>query len=518
MLFDSVSLSFCLIIILIFTSVIIFRHFYIEHEPNKKRFILLVILFVISILCLIFIPNLITLLLGWDGLGITSFCLVIYYQNYKSLIAGIITAIINRIGDAAIILTITWISVNRQWTFIYDFFKTNAFIVALLILAAITKRAQLPFSTWLPAAIAAPTPVSALVHSSTLVTGGVFLLIRFFPFISSFRAVPIILLIAGSLTTIISGRAAIKENDLKKIIALSTLRQLGTIFTTLSLSIPILALLHLYTHAIFKALLFILAGILIHINAGNQDIRTFGTIKVNTLIAVAFNIRILAICCVPFLAGFYSKENIISFILESPPHIVGLILILISAALTIKYSIRVTMKTLYSKKTTYVSPLTVSSELPRILFIPILLLLVIVICGGRIFVWIILPWSTLPVCKEKFLIIPIAIIIIIIVKSSYKFLFTIAQKKSPIKLKKYPLTNVIILIDQVPRHSTVKGFFYIRSLLNKTTDKGWSEFIGPQQIFNTSQFIRSIIKKTIFTFITVGFTTLILTSLFLIII
>ncbi|VEN40359.1 unnamed protein product, partial [Callosobruchus maculatus] len=159
-LLDWISLLFIRFVLFISSIVIYYRAEYIAEEKNLIRFILLVILFVLSIILLIISPNIISILLGWDGLGLVSYCLVIYYQNIKSYNAGILTALSNRIeiikGDSIIEI-----------------------ISYLIVLAAITKSAQIPFSSWLPAAMAAPTPVSSLVHSSTLVTAGVYLLIRF---------------------------------------------------------------------------------------------------------------------------------------------------------------------------------------------------------------------------------------------------------------------------------------------------------------------------------------------------
>jgi len=163
---------------------------------------------------------LIRILLGWDGLGLISYCLVIYFQNVKSFNAGILTALSNRIGDVALLLAIAWILNYGRWnyTFYLDVIKYDYEIIViggLVVLAAITKRAQIPFSSWLPAAIAAPTPVSALVHSSTLVTAGVYLLIRFNSLLESTFLGQILLLISG-LTIFIAGLGANFEFDLKK--------------------------------------------------------------------------------------------------------------------------------------------------------------------------------------------------------------------------------------------------------------------------------------------------------------
>ena len=178
--FDWIRLRFFIVVGLISRIILIYSIYYMEGENNYVRFIYILLIFVSSIIFLILSPNLISLLLGWDGLGLTSYALVIFYQRESSNNSGIITILRNRVGDSALLVCIGWTLYYGGWNFFF-YFNRDFYICLLIILAAITKRAQIPFSAWLPAAIAAPTPVSALVHSSTLVTAGVYLLIRFFP-------------------------------------------------------------------------------------------------------------------------------------------------------------------------------------------------------------------------------------------------------------------------------------------------------------------------------------------------
>lgn len=223
------------------------------------------------------------------------------------------------------------------------------YLIILIITAAITKRAQLPFSRWLPAAIAAPTPVSALVHSSTLVTAGVFLLIRFYPILRKFKIFHTLLLCAATITILIAGFNAIAECDLKKIIALSTLRQLGVIIASIALSLPILTFFHLLTHALFKALLFLCAGTLIHLHHHSQDLRTVGNLinQIPTTIAALLTAN-LALCGLPFIAGFYSKDLIIEISLFNYRNYVIIVIFLIATGLTAAYSVRLTITALSS--------------------------------------------------------------------------------------------------------------------------------------------------------------------------
>ena len=215
-LIDWIRLVFLGTVFLISSSVIFYREEYIRHDKTKNSFSFIVFIFVLSIIFLIISPSLVRLILGWDGLGLVSYLLVIYYQNYKSYSAGIITCLTNRIGDRAILIAIGWLLAWGSLDYIYYLtFSRKEILVATIfvVLAAMTKRAQIPFSSWLPAAIAAPTPVSALVHSSTLVTAGVYLLVRFSPVLEIVNFT-LILFFRGVLTIIMSSLGALYEIDL----------------------------------------------------------------------------------------------------------------------------------------------------------------------------------------------------------------------------------------------------------------------------------------------------------------
>lgn len=210
-----------------------------------------------------------------------------------------------------------------------------------------TKSAQIPFSAWLPAAMAAPTPVSALVHSSTLVTAGVYLLIRFNSLILSSFMCQLLLLLRG-LTIFIAGLGANYEFDLKKIIALSTLSQLGLIIRILSIGLPLIAFFHLLTHALFKALLFICAGVLIHRIKNFQDIRFIGSLINQMPLRISyFNIANLALCGFPFLAGFYSKDIILESSSFVRINLVSYFLFYFSTGLTVCYTFRLIYFSMY---------------------------------------------------------------------------------------------------------------------------------------------------------------------------
>nr|YP_009050382.1 NADH dehydrogenase subunit 5 [Carterocephalus silvicola]AIC09081.1 NADH dehydrogenase subunit 5 [Carterocephalus silvicola] len=347
-LLDSMSLLFMMFVSLISSSVIYYSKSYMFSELNLNRFIILVLLFILSMIMLIISPNIISILLGWDGLGLVSYCLVIYYQNLKSYNAGMLTALSNRIGDVFILMVISWMMNYGSWNYIFylNFMSSDysmKVIILMIIIAAMTKSAQIPFSSWLPAAMAAPTPVSALVHSSTLVTAGVYLLIRFNNLLMETFFFKLLLLLSG-LTMFMAGISANFEFDLKKIIALSTLSQLGLMMSILSMGLSDLAFFHLLTHAMFKALLFMCAGVIIHMMSDNQDIRLMGGLSLYIpLTSLCMNISNLALCGIPFLAGFYSKDLILEMVMMSNLNMLIFYLYYFSTGLTMFYTIRLLM-------------------------------------------------------------------------------------------------------------------------------------------------------------------------------
>jgi NADH-ubiquinone oxidoreductase chain 5 len=235
----------------------------------------------------------------------------------------------------------------------------------------------------LPAAIAAPTPVRALVHSSTLVTAGVFLIIRFYPILSRFFIFNLSLLIISTITIFIAGIRAIVETDLKKIIALSTLSQLGVIIARIRLNLPNLAFFHLVTHAIFKALLFVCAGSLIHIHHHRQDLRFIGNIANQLPLTIACLLTAnIALCGLPFIAGFYSKDIIIEICLFNQSNIVIIIIFLIATIMTAAYSIRLIVTALISNNIR--NPIQYTSDNTLSNTYPIIFLAIGAITGGRI--------------------------------------------------------------------------------------------------------------------------------------
>ena len=481
MILDPMGLIFSFVVLFISINVINFAHYYIDGEIYLKRFVHLVILFVLSINFLIYIPHLIGLLLGWDGLGIVSFVLVIYYQNPKSLAAGMITALRNRIGDVILLLRIGWSLNQGHWNVLN--ININSFsllIIFSIIVAAITKRAQIPFSSWLPAAIAAPTPVSALVHSSTLVTAGVFLIIRFYPYLSITLYFNQLILVISSITIFIAGIRALVERDIKKIVALSTLRQLGVIISAIGLGFPVLAYFHIVTHALFKALLFVCVGTLIRLHHHRQDLRVIGNLSGEIPITLTcLNIANIALCGLPFISGFYSKDLIIEIILFRSYRYIIIFIFILATIMTAAYSIRLIYTGLISinmgMRIQYIQDNRTSNTNP------IILLRLGAIFGGCLINWIILSPLDEPILSYRFKLTAFFVTIL----GALAMIYTIILKKS--------LSSFICLITDrraliwflVPMSTQIMLKFPIKvgNYNLKTIDQGWIERFGAQGVF-----------------------------------
>nr|YP_010580163.1 NADH dehydrogenase subunit 5 [Trichogramma cacaeciae]UZS90464.1 NADH dehydrogenase subunit 5 [Trichogramma cacaeciae] len=339
---DWMTFLFIFTVLLISSMIMIYSSEYMNYDLNNVRFFYLVFLFILSMILMILSPNMISILLGWDGLGLISYCLVIYYQSNSSYNSGMLTVLMNRVGDVMIIMSIVLMFTYGSWNFV-NYNNMFLIIILLIIIGSFTKSAQFPFSVWLPAAMAAPTPVSSLVHSSTLVTAGVYLLIRFnYIFYLNDYFLNFIMM-TGLITMMMAGFSANFDYDLKKIIAFSTLSQLGLMMMIYSLKNYNLTFFHLIVHAMFKSMMFMCSGIIIHNMMNYQDIRFMGKLKnFMPMTSMIFMISNLSLCGLPFFSGFYSKDQILEFMfLENISFYVYLLLIL-STMLTVSYSVRLT--------------------------------------------------------------------------------------------------------------------------------------------------------------------------------
>nr|QGA74482.1 NADH dehydrogenase subunit 5 [Encyrtus eulecaniumiae] len=339
---DWLSLIFIFTVLLISSMIFFYCCEYMKHDFNINRFFYLIFLFVISMILMINSPSILTIILGWDGLGLISYGLVIYYQSNFSYNSGMLTVLMNRVGDVKIILSISLMFILGSGNFLFYNNFLNYFLFIMVIIASFTKSAQFPFSSWLPAAMAAPTRVFSLVHSSTLVTAGVYMLIRFNNLIYLNSEFLNFIVCIGMLTMMFAGFSALSEYDLKKIIAYSTLSQLGLMMVIYGMKFYILSFFHLIIHAMFKSMMFMCSGVFIHSLLNYQDIRFMGNlIEFMPLTLMIFMVANFSLCGAPFFSGFYSKDLILEKIFMSSFSMILYLFLLLSTGLTVMYSIRV---------------------------------------------------------------------------------------------------------------------------------------------------------------------------------
>ena len=324
---DSSSLFFLSTLCMVRCIVILWSYFYMDIEVRYRNFCSLVLFFLASMIGLVISGDLLTLFIFWDLLGFSSFFLVIYYRSKSVVGGGLLTACTNRLGDCFLFCLL-------GCTFVYCSVTSLLFWV-FLILASMTKSALLPFSSWLPSAMSAPTPVSALVHSSTLVTAGVYLLFRI-------QVYPAQILTSISLLTIMyAGFCACLESDLKKVVALSTLSHLGIIIFRIRTSNPSLAFLHLNYHAYFKSLLFLGVGTLIHAYYGSQERRYPLVLSSGSpFLWVGLITPMLSLCGLIFMTGWASKDLILESVYNSTSGLCSLGAFYTSIGLSVGYSVR----------------------------------------------------------------------------------------------------------------------------------------------------------------------------------
>nr|AXA52446.1 NADH dehydrogenase subunit 5 [Cymothoa indica] len=486
---DPMSTIFSSLVLLISSAVIHYSASYMQNDNLNKRFTLLVFTFISSMMLLIFALNLIAIILGWDGLGLTSFILVAYYQNKKTNAASMLTALSNRIGDSAIIIAIALLVKLNMWNITQmPNYTLNISTSSLIILAAMTKSAQIPFSAWLPAAMAAPTPVSALVHSSTLVTAGIYLLIRFHPMLEKMEWLLPMLAIVGLMTSIMASISGCLETNLKKTVALSTLSQLGIMTFSLSSNMVELAFFHLLMHAIFKALLFIACGKMIHDAALAQDIRLMGNMMSKTPFTwMALNISNFALCGMPFLAGFYSKDPIFEMFFMNFDQPMNSALLSLAIASSTIYSTRMMFASMINLPMT--PPLSNTSETDLTAMTAMKMLIIPAIIGGSSLSWVMFPTPlmiTIPLLTK------LTPLMMILGCFTLGITLSLWKMKPPISHWIEPVMQMWFLPTISPSPSS---FTLSKSNETKNLDMGWFEMMSAQGLFSTFMTYSSNITK-----------------------
>ena len=404
---DALSSVMLVVVTLISSLVHIYSIGYMSHDPHKPRFMAYLSLFTFAMLTLVTSDNFLQLFFGWEGVGLCSYFLIGFWFKKDSANAAAIKAfIVNRVGDFGFALGIFLIfylfgTVNYNEVFllipetldqeIYFFginLKSIDLICILLFMGAMGKSAQFLLHTWLPDAMEGPTPVSALIHAATMVTAGVFLVVRCSPIFEYSQIALNIICIVGMTTAFFAATVALVQNDIKKIIAYSTCSQLGYMFFAAGIGAYNVAIFHLFTHAFFKALLFLGAGSVIHSLNNEQDIRKMGGIW--RKLPYSWGLMIvgtLALSGFPFFSGFYSKEAIIEFAYLKG-NTLGYYVVAIgifTALLTAIYSWRLIFKTFHGTYENKELKIDSIHESPYVMLVPLIVLAIGSIFAGFFF-------------------------------------------------------------------------------------------------------------------------------------
>lgn len=525
--FDSLTSIMLIVITVIATLVSLYSMEYMAHDPHTSRFFTYLSIFTFTMLVLVTASNYLQLFIGWEGVGVSSYLLInFWFTRIQANKSAIKAMIVNRIGDFGLILgmiatyyvfkSIDFSVVFASAYYVFDmkmlFFNIEVdaitLIALLLFIGAVGKSAQIGLHTWLPDAMEGPTPVSALIHAATMVTAGVFLIIRSSPLLEFTSNTLMIITIVGAITAFFAATTGVAQNDLKRVIAYSTCSQLGYMVFACGLSSYSVSLFHLMNHAFFKALLFLSAGSVIHAVADEQDMRKMGgLLKLLPFTYISILIGSLSLMGLPFLTGFYSKDVILELafadykIHSSFSYWLGAV----SAMFTAFYSFRLIYLTFFNKTNAFKTVISHAHDAPFIMAIPLFLL-----GFGSIFVGYLMKdmiigmgtsyWGnavfTLPdnllILQSEFMpasikLIPVILSILGAITAyylymiSYKLLYQLSISSFGIAF--YTLMNKKYYIDNIYNEFIVKplmSFGYNISF--KLFDRGYIEIFGPTGI------------------------------------
>ncbi len=385
---DALSLWMMLFVTGVATLIHIYSIGYMHDDPRVATFFAQLNLFTFAMMLLVMGSNFLVTFIGWEGVGLCSYLLIgFWYTNPGYNYAGRKAFVMNRIGDVGMVLAMTLMFLQfgtLEYAQIMDkagsFGAGNPILVMctlLLFLGATGKSAQIPLLTWLPDAMAGPTPVSALIHAATMVTAGVFLVVRSSVLYELAPYTQEVVLWIGVATALFGATVGLFQNDIKKVLAYSTVSQLGYMFAAVGVGAYSAGMFHVTTHAFFKALLFLGAGSVIHALGGEQDIRRMGGLRNKTKTTyITFLVATLAIAGIPPLSGFFSKDGILAGTFEGHP--VAWAILVLAAVFTSVYMFRLLFLTFFGTYRGTASP----HESPRVMTIPLVILAVLSAIGG----------------------------------------------------------------------------------------------------------------------------------------
>ncbi|MBU8881676.1 NADH-quinone oxidoreductase subunit L [Kaistella sp. DKR-2] len=391
---DQLSLMMIMIITGIGSLIHLYSIGYMSHDKGFYKFFAYLNLFIFSMLLLVMGSNYLILFIGWEGVGLCSYLLIgFWYTNKEYGAAARKAFIMNRIGDLGMIIGILMIAYQTNAVDFLSVAQNSSkfeldspviiFITASLFIGAMGKSAQVPLFTWLPDAMAGPTPVSALIHAATMVTAGIYLVVRSNFLYSLAPTTMDGILFIGLLTALVAAFIGLRQNDIKKVLAYSTVSQLGFMFVALGVGAYTTAMFHLMTHAFFKALLFLGSGSVIHAMSGEQDMRFMGGLKKKIPIThITFLIGTLAISGFPFLSGMISKDEILTNVYGKNP--ILWVILFIVAAMTAIYMFRAYYLTFYGEFRGTEEQKHHLHESPSNMTIPLVVLAVLSVLGGFI--------------------------------------------------------------------------------------------------------------------------------------
>ena len=368
---------------------------YMAHDKGYRRYFTYLNLFTFAMLILVMGANLVLMFVGWEGVGLCSYLLIgFWFEKHSAANAGKKAFIVNRIGDAAFILGIFFIFLVvgsgdfRAITGAIEggfFTQGMATLVALLLFAGATgKSAQIPLYVWLPDAMEGPTPVSALIHAATMVTAGVYMVARMNLLFSLSGAAGQVVGLVGGLTAIFAATMALTQNDIKRVLAYSTISQIGYMFIGCGVGAYSAGIFHLYTHAFFKSLLFLAAGSVMHALSGELDMRKMGGLRKHLpLTYPTFLIGAIAIAGVPFLSGFFSKDAILTQAFAQGQYFLW-VLGLMGAVLTAFYMFRLVFLTFFGEERLDPHAREHLHESPRVMTVPLVILAFFSVVAGYV--------------------------------------------------------------------------------------------------------------------------------------